>query len=139
MTAAPNTSPGVAALAAKHTQTFPQILRKLGVSLLVSSGDANQLIVLRVDGESLNSHYHAMPNPKGMAAAAGQLAIGSGAQLWSFYNMPAVAAKLEPRSPGRHDAVYLPRRIHVTGDIDAHEMAYAADGELWLVNTRMSC
>lgn len=144
MTAAPDTSSAVAALAGKHTPTFPQLLRKLGVSLLVSTGEADQLIVLRDDGESLNSHYHAMPGPTGIAAAAGRLAIGCGAQLWSFYNMPAVAAKLESmdgreRPPRRHDAVYLPRGIHVTGDIDVHEIAYAGGGELWLVNTRMSC
>jgi uncharacterized protein (TIGR03032 family) len=29
--------------------------------------------------------------------------------------------------------------VHVTGDIDIHEMAYGTDGELWLVNTRLSC
>lgn len=48
---------------------------------------------------------------------------------------PAIeGGKLEPT--GKHDACYLPRRIHITGDIDLHEMAYAKDGELWLVNTR---
>ena len=36
--------------------------------------------------------------------------------------MPAVAQKLEPA--GKHDACYLPRRIHVTGDIDIHELAW---------------
>ncbi|MEZ4519423.1 MAG: TIGR03032 family protein [Chloroflexota bacterium] len=33
----------------------------------------------------------------------------------------------------------MPRRIHVTGDIDIHEMAWAADNELWIVNTRFGC
>src|SRR5947207_1569830 len=49
---------------------------------------------------------------------------------------PAVARKLEP--PGRHDACYLPRAAHVTGDIRIHELAWAG-AELWLVNTRFSC
>jgi uncharacterized protein (TIGR03032 family) len=51
--------------------------------------------------------------------------------------MPAVVQKLAP--PGKHDACYLPRRIHVTGDIDIHELAWACDDALWLVNTRFSC
>jgi len=51
--------------------------------------------------------------------------------------MPAVARKMEPA--GKHDAAYLPRRVHVTGDIDIHEMAWAGDGQLWLVNTRFGC
>jgi uncharacterized protein (TIGR03032 family) len=48
--------------------------------------------------------------------------------------MPAVAPKVEPE--GKHDACYLPREIHVTGDIDIHEMAYDRSGELWVVNTK---
>ena len=51
--------------------------------------------------------------------------------------MPAVAQKLEPN--GKYDACYLPRRIHITGDIDIHEMAWSSDDELWLVNTRFCC
>ena len=37
-----------------------------------------------------------------------------------------------------HDACYLPRACHVTGDIRCHEIAWAGN-ELWLVNTRFSC
>ena len=51
--------------------------------------------------------------------------------------MPAVAKKLEP--VGKHDACYLPRRIHVTGDIDIHELAWDDKNELWAVNTRFCC
>ena len=45
-------------------------------------------------------------------------------------------AKLEP--PGKHDACFLPRTRHFTGDIQIHEMAFA-QGELWFVTTRFSC
>jgi uncharacterized protein (TIGR03032 family) len=47
-----------------------------------------------------------------------------------------VAHKLKPA--GKHDACYLPRKCHITGDIDVHEMVYAEE-ELWFVNTRFSC
>ena len=50
--------------------------------------------------------------------------------------MPAVAPKLAPL--GKHDAAYLPRQIHVTGDIDIHELAWGKD-DLWIVNTRFGC
>ncbi len=53
--------------------------------------------------------------------------------------IPPPAAARKPDPPGKHDACYLPRRIQVAGDIDIHELAYAADGELWLVNTRFCC
>ena len=73
----------------------------------------------------------------GLALQDNKLAIGGQKTVWELHNMPAVARKLDP--PGKHDACYLPRRIHVTGDIDIHEMAFAGDGELWIVNTRFGC
>jgi uncharacterized protein (TIGR03032 family) len=50
--------------------------------------------------------------------------------------MPEVAPKLEPQ--GTHDACYLPRNRHVTGDMLVHELAYA-QGELWAAVTAFSC
>jgi uncharacterized protein (TIGR03032 family) len=41
-----------------------------------------------------------------------------------------------PHSP--HDACFLPRVAHTTGDIAIHEMAWVGD-ELWFVNTAFSC
>ncbi len=72
----------------------------------------------------------------GLAATHEKIALGTAYQILDFRNVPAVAAKLEPL--GKHDACYLPRNIHVTGDIDIHEMAWAKD-ELWFINTRFSC
>ncbi len=137
MTNPPPNNQATAALASKHTQSFPLALRQLGASILVSTYQAGHLILLRDQGDSLNTHFQAMAKPMGMAAKNGRIAIGSDCQLWTFYNMPAVAPKLEPQ--GKHDAAFLPRQIHVTGDIDIHEMAYADDDQLWFVNTRMSC
>src|SRR6185436_10771933 len=55
---------------------------------------------------------------------------------WEFRNAPAIAPLVEPA--GRHDACFVPRTSHVTGDIAVHELAWAGD-ELWAVNTRFSC
>ena len=75
----------------------------------------------------------------GLALAAGgdRLAIGTTIQVWEFRDVPDVAARLEPA--GTHDACFLPRTSHVTGNVQIHEMAYGAGGELWFVNTRFSC
>ena len=98
MTVAAPTPQAAAALASKHTQTFPPLLRQLGASLIVSTYQAGQLILLRDQGESLNSHF----SRDGQADGHGrrrqvELAIGSDCQLWTFWNMPAVAPKLEPQ------------------------------------------
>ncbi|BBO32815.1 TIGR03032 family protein [Lacipirellula parvula] len=44
----------------------------------------------------------------------------------------------EPSVPIKHDACFLPRRSHTTGDVQIHEMAWIGD-ELWFVNTAFSC
>ena len=37
------------------------------------------------------------------------------------------------------DACYVPRTIHLTGELDAHDVAIAADGRILFVNTRFNC
>jgi uncharacterized protein (TIGR03032 family) len=126
-------------LCAAHTPNFPQLLRRLGASLLVTTYQADKLVMVRDERDHLNTHYRSFPSPMGLALADGgsKLAIGTTLQVWEFRNVPSVARRLEPA--GRHDACFLPRSSHVTGNVLIHEMAYGAGGELWIVNTRFSC
>ena len=150
---------GPSPLRSVHTTNFPAILDQLGSSLLVTTYQAGKLVVVRTDGGVINTHFRAFNKPMGMAVGRGRLAIGTAVDVWEFRNVPAVTAKLDP--PGKHDACYLPRSAHVTGDVQIHEMAYvgavcdrdgasgqyrsigvgdASHGErLWFVNTRFSC
>ena len=72
----------------------------------------------------------------GVAVAPGRIALGTRCEVWDLRDMPEAAVKLEPA--GSHDACYLPRNRHVTGDIAVHDLAFA-QGELWLVATMFSC
>jgi uncharacterized protein (TIGR03032 family) len=124
-------------LRAVHTPDFPALLRQLGASLLVTTYQAGKLVMVREEGDHLNTHFRAFPAPMGMALDGDRLALGTRMQVWEFVDVPAVAARLDP--PGRHDACFLPRSCHVTGNIQVHEMAWGRGGELWVVNTRFSC
>jgi uncharacterized protein (TIGR03032 family) len=119
-----------------HTTNFPAILDELQSSLLVTTYQAGKLVILRADGGVINTHFRAFNKPMGLAVGPGRLAIGTAVEVWEFRNVPAVSAKLDPAS--KHDACYLPRSAHVTGDVQIHEMAYTSD-DLWFVNTRFSC
>jgi len=77
---------------------------------------------VRSDGGVINTHFRAFNKPMGLAVGRGRLAVGTAVDVWEFRNVPAVAAKIEPA--GKHDACYLPRSAHVTGDVQIHEMAY---------------
>ena len=122
-----------------HTNNFPEILRQLGISLVVSTYQAGKVIVLRADGEHINTHFRMFQKPMGIAADRHKIALGCSSQIWELTNVPAVAAKVEPT--GKHDACYLPRQSHITGDIDIHEMEWGGEhnSDLWFVNTRFSC
>src|SRR6201993_5644543 len=120
-----------APLRAVHTPNFPALLRQLGASLLVTTYQAGKLVMVRDEGDHLNTHFRAFQAPMGMALSGDRLAIGTHIQVWEFVNVPAVAARLDP--PGRHDACFLPRSSHVTGNIQIHEMAWGSGDALWAV------
>ena len=129
---APSDSP----LRSVYTQTFPEFLNQLGSSLLVSTYQTGKLICARHDAGQLNTHFRDFPRPMGLAVAPGRIAIGTRAEVLDYRNFPAVAPKIEPQ--GKHDACYLPRNKHFTGDIRIHEIEFA-QGELWMVATNFSC
>jgi len=116
------------------TANLPEIFRRLGISLALSTYQAGKVILVREDEGVINTHFRNFHKPMGIAHDRGRLTVGGANTVWYYRNMPAVASKLEPE--GKHDACFLPRRIHVTGDVDIHEMAYNAAGELVIVNTR---
>ena len=117
----PGPSEAPASLRAVHTPNFPAFAR-LGASLLVTTYQAGKLVMVRDEGDHLNTHFRTFPAPMGLAFEGDRLAIGTSVQVWEFVDVPAVTAKLEP--PGRHDACFLPRSCHVTGNIQVHEMAW---------------
>jgi uncharacterized protein (TIGR03032 family) len=133
-----------------HTTTFADVLQQYGISLLVTTYQAGKLVLLRADRGVVNTHFRSFPKPMGLAVEGNRLAIGTALEVWEFHNVPAVAAKLEPA--GKHDACFLPRWAHATGEVLIHEMAWVRgegpesgvpdrqeDSGLWFVNTRFSC
>jgi uncharacterized protein (TIGR03032 family) len=128
--------PGASPLRSVVTSSLPALLRQLGSSLLVSTYQSGRVILLRADGEALNTHFRSFQSPMGLALGPKYLAIGTARHVWEYRNVGAAARQLKPA--GKHDACFLPRACHVTGDIRVHDMAFAGDA-LWVVNTRFSC
>ena len=135
-----------------QTESFVALLEQLGASLLVSTYQANKLLAVRAAGGGISMLVRTFERPMGIAVDARRLAIGTRKEVWLLHNAPDIAAQIEPA--GRHDACYLPRSAHVTGDIGVHEMAWArtssqkskvrgqdeeGERELWIVSTRFSC
>jgi uncharacterized protein (TIGR03032 family) len=119
-----------------YSSGLPDLLEGLNLSLLVTTYQAGKLVAVRAERGQVSTLLRSFEQPMGVAADGGRLAVSARNQIWFLRNAPELAAEIEPR--GRHDACFLPRSCHVTGDIRAHQIAWAAD-ELWVVNTRFSC
>lgn len=150
----PPADPASDPLRSMHTTSFPELLAQLGASVLVTTYQAGKLVVLREDGGVLNTHFRNLNKPMGLALDGGRLVVGCSIDIWEFHNVPAVCAKLDesgdyPSTQACHDACFLPRRAHTTGDVQIHEMDFAAYpakhdetsavSELVFVNTAFSC
>src|SRR5262245_19450282 len=79
-----------------HTSNFPDILKELGVSILVTTYQAGKLVMLRPEADRLNTHFRGFSKPMGLAVHGDRLAIGTTLEIWEYHNVPAVARRLEP-------------------------------------------
>jgi uncharacterized protein (TIGR03032 family) len=132
-------APGLPEPVAFHfsqSESFSALLSELHSTLVVSTYQANKLLAVRAHGDGLSVLVRTFDRPMGIAVDARRLTLGTRNQVWAMRNAPDIAPQVEPK--GFHDACYVPRSSHVTGDIGVHEIAWDGD-ELWLVSTRFSC
>lgn len=120
-----------------HTSNLPIILKNNGISLLVTTYQSGRAILVRADGDKLNTHFELYNKPMGVAVHNNQLYMGIKNEIVEFRNTRELANRVEPK--GKHDACFVPRRRHTTGSIDIHEMVCDKDDKLWYVNTLFSC
>jgi uncharacterized protein (TIGR03032 family) len=129
-------SPKTSPLRSVNSSNLAEILNQLGSSLMVTTYQTGKLVAVRRDGDGVNTHFRQFESPMGLDWRGGRLAIGTRSQVFEYHNVPSLLPKMQP--PGKHDACFVPRRSHYTGDVRIHDVAYAG-GELWLVATRFSC
>ncbi|HKB05519.1 MAG TPA: TIGR03032 family protein [Gemmataceae bacterium] len=132
------TTPAVREVRHEYSRAFPPLLGQLGVSLLVTTYQAGKVVAVGTHQGELTLTYHNFERAMGLAVRPDCLAVGARAQIWYLRSAPDLAARVEPA--GRHDACFLTRSSHFTGEVQAHELAWVGEGdELWLVNTAFSC
>ncbi len=132
----PKGAPTTREIRHEYTRSLPPLLSQLGVSLLVSTYQAGKVVAVGVAAGELTLSYHNFERAMGLAVKPDGIAVAARAQVWFLHAAPELAARVEPA--GRHDACFLTRSSHFTGEIQAHELAWASD-ELWLVNTAFGC
>src|SRR6516225_11409206 len=116
-----NGTPATREVRHEYTHTLPPLLSQLGVSLLVSTYQAGKVVAVGVAQDKLTLSYYNFERAMGLAVRPDRIAVGARAQVWFLPGAPDLAAHIEPA--GRHDACFLTRSSHFTGDIQAHELA----------------
>ena len=128
---------GEAAFSSSSTPSFAELLNKAQSSVIVTTYQAGRVVLLRPDaGGGLNTHLRAFSRPMGVAVQRDRMALGTNHTVWGFVHHEGLSDRLPD---GPNDICFVPRNARVTGDIAVHELAYASNGELWMVNTRFSC
>jgi uncharacterized protein (TIGR03032 family) len=126
-----------------HSDSLPELLAKLGLSVLISTYQTGHLVVISAREGRLTLTFNQFDRAMGIAVKPETIAVCARKEVWFLRNTPDIAAKL----PGQHDACFLARTSHFTDDIQAHEVAWIAGdgkearakGEFWIVNTLFSC
>lgn len=116
---------------------FAQRLHSMGASLSFSSYQSGILyfIGLKKDG-GLNIHQSHLPKPMGLCLDdQGALTLTSAYQIMRFENVLDAGEQINQY----FDACYVPRLVHVTGNLDAHDVGVDIEGQAVFVNTRFNC
>jgi len=116
---------------------FPDWLARAGASLAFTTYQAGKLFLigLKAGGRlAVFERTFARCMGLGVSSDARSLMLATQYQLLRFDNVvPKEGAH------GEHDAVFSPHVAWITGDVDAHDVAIAADGRPVFVNTLFSC
>ncbi len=113
------------------------LLARQKISIAFTSYQSNLLYMLGVlPNGGPHLHQSAMVKPMGLALdGKGGLVLAAGFQILELANV------LQPheRINQTFDSCFMPRTIHVTGELDAHDIGVETDGRLVFVNTRFNC
>ena len=120
-----------------YSEELPRLLYERGLSVAMTSFQANRLMLVRSDGEQTDVLFRAVPRPMGLAIGQQQMLLGSWAQVLEYRRQDCLNEVVEPGLPV--DATYVPRSAVVTGNINIHDIAWGRDGEIWMVNSAFSC
>ncbi len=132
---------GLAPFACSYSPQIPELLLHLGCSIALSTYQAGKLIFLSPkDENTLVQLPRTFEQLMGIALGKDnkKMALATKYEITVFANSAKLAYHY-PKSPGKYDALFMPRLSYHTGPLDIHDLSYGADGELYAVNTLFSC
>lgn len=112
-------------------------LNSLNIAIAFTSYQSGLLYFIGRNHEGgVNVHQTGLPKPMGLSLdKKGGLTMTGGYQIMRFENI------LEPNQQVNNtfDTCFVPRRVHVTGQLDAHDVGINSNDEPVFINTRFNC
>ena len=80
-----------------YSASFPEVLRQMRCSLLVSTYQVGQLVAIGLDAEGkVSFSFHGFDQAMGVAASPSRLAVGTKGQVWFLTDNSALAPDIAP-------------------------------------------
>lgn len=136
--ASPPVGQGEAPPPVQYSQSggWVELLARHNIAVAFTSYQSGILYMLGRDAAGAHLHETAISKPMGLARdRSGGLLLSAGYQILRFTNPLAAEESVNDM----FDACYVPRTIHVTGQLDAHDIGFAEDDSIVFVNTRFNC
>lgn len=128
----------LAPFACTYSEGLPELLISLRCTLAISTYQAGKVIFISAkDKLSLIQLPRTFKKPMGIAVHGQQMAVATRNEVIVLSNTPSLAASF-PKQPNTYDALYLPRSVYFTGELDIHDLAFTDSGLIG-VTTRFSC
>jgi uncharacterized protein (TIGR03032 family) len=112
-------------------------LHKLNIAIAFTSYQSGLLYFIgrNVEG-GINVHQTGLPKPMGLCMdKKGSLTMTGGYQIMRFENI----LESNQRINNTFDTCFVPRRVHVTGHLDAHDVGINKYDQPVFINTRFNC
>ena len=134
-THAGETGAGAPALEISSSRQFPAWLAEQQISLALTTYQIGKLFLigLKADGQ-LSIFERSFNRCMGLCSTANGLYLSSLYQVWRFENV-FTAGEVQDG----YDRLYVPQVGYTTGDLDIHDLAIDASGQLIFVNTLFGC
>jgi uncharacterized protein (TIGR03032 family) len=117
------------------SRDFPAWLRAVGVSLAFSTYETGKLFFVGVKSDDRLAVFE-----RNFQRCMGLWSTGSSLWMSSLYQVWRLENVLGPGDDHEgHDALYVPRVGHTTGDLDVHDLAVDASGRVVFANTKFNC
>ena len=120
-----------------YSPNLPELLLALNCSIAISTFQAGKVVFFSPTGpDGLIQLPRDFRKAMGMTVKDRRMAIATRDEIVVLADAGGLAKNYSPQA--NYDALYLPRAVYFTGEVDIHDMEWGRHG-LYAVNTRFSC